>query len=293
MCKISFLLPNVVAFSCYTVNIHLEKWLMRCDTKRTIWWDLYNKHIYILHQTHEYHLSHAAGWQIIVENQTLFSFCETNAAKFGTKNEISHKIIMQWKNHTILLLMLVAEKVLLLLVISLTAEVAIKQGYYVAWYIHSYWWNLLISRCSEIHPTKHFKPFSDFLKCKWIFSHIQYIPRNMHTVFALLCFVVVIYWLIFPYPPCLLRWHCGNLTIAPVPAKQPWWIWINTSCEIIMNDYITTTKRSTTKSCAYFLGYTVYNCIFWGETGLIQLVFSQHCGCWWCIITPTHQWPQS
>ena len=43
MCKISFLLPNVVAFSCYTVNIHLEKWLMRGDTKRAIWWDLYKK----------------------------------------------------------------------------------------------------------------------------------------------------------------------------------------------------------------------------------------------------------
>ena len=41
------------------------------------------------------------------------------------------------------------------------------------------------------------------------------------------------------------------------PAKQPWWIWINTSCEFIINDYITTTKQSTTKPCAYFLGYTV------------------------------------
>ena len=86
---------------------------------------------------------------------------------------------------------------------------------------------------------------------------IQYIPRNMHTVFAFLCFVVVIYWQIFPYPPGLLHWHCGNLSIAPVPAKQPWWIWINTSCELIMNDCITTTKQSTTKLCAYFLGYTV------------------------------------
>ena len=98
-------------------------------------------------------------------------------------------------------------------------------------------------------------------RCKY--SHnvlnfeVQYIPRNMHTVFALLCFVVVIHWLIFPYPSGLLHWHCGNLTIAPVPAKQPWWIWINTSCEFIMNDYITTTKQSTTKPCAYFLGYTV------------------------------------
>ena len=89
-------------------------------------------------------------------------------------------------------------------------------------------------------------------------TRIQYIPRNMHTVFALLCFVVVIHWLIFPYPSGLLHWHCGNLTIAPVPAKQPWWIWINASCEFIMNDCITTTKQSTTKPCAYFLGYTVY-----------------------------------
>ena len=88
-------------------------------------------------------------------------------------------------------------------------------------------------------------------------SDVQYIPRNMHMVFALLWFVVVIHWLIFPYPSGLLHWHCGNLTIAPVPAKQPWWIWIYTLCEFIMNDCITTTKQSTTKPCAYFLGYTV------------------------------------
>ena len=76
------------------------------------------------------------------------------------------------------------------------------------------------------------------------------------------CFAVLCcgYTLIFPYPSGLLHWHCGNLTIAPVPAKQPWWIWINTSCEFIMNDCITTTKQSTTKPCAYFLGYTVENC---------------------------------
>ena len=93
---------------------------------------------------------------------------------------------------------------------------------------------------------------------KLVQCHLQYIPRNMHTVFALLCFVVVIHWPIFPYPSGLLHWHWGNLTIAPVPAKQPWWIWINTSCEFIMNDCMTTTKQSTTKPCAYFLGYTVY-----------------------------------
>ena len=104
---------------------------------------------------------------------------------------------------------------------------------------------------------------------------IQYIPRNMHTFFALLCFVVVIHWLIFPYPSGLLHWHCGNLTIAPVPAKQPWWIWINTSCEFIMNDCITTTKQNTTKPCAYFLGYTVYVSVNWiiigSDNGLLSV----------------------
>ena len=84
-------------------------------------------------------------------------------------------------------------------------------------------------------------------------THTVYPKKYAHDF----CFVVVIHWLIFPYPSGLLRWHCGNLTIAPVPAKQPWWIWINTSCEFIMNDCITTTKQSTTKPCAYFLGYTV------------------------------------
>ena len=89
-------------------------------------------------------------------------------------------------------------------------------------------------------------------------------PFTWHTVYPKkyahgFCFVVVIHWLIFPYPWGLLHWHCGNLTIAPVPAKQPWWIWINTSCEFIMNDCITTTKQSTTKPCAHFLGYTVAN----------------------------------
>ena len=104
-------------------------------------------------------------------------------------------------------------------------------------------------------------------------KYLQYIPRNMHTVFALLCFVVVIHWLIFPYPSGLLHWHCGNLTIAPVPAKQPWWIWINASCEFIMNDCITTTKQSTTKPCVYFLGYTVGGAytLWWITTHYINM----------------------
>ena len=89
----------------------------------------------------------------------------------------------------------------------------------------------------------------------------------MHTVIALLCFVVVIHWLIFLYPSGLL-----HPTVAPVPAKQPWWIWMNTSCEFIMNDCITTTKQSTTKPCAYFLGYTVVQYLAY----LIGILFPPH-----------------
>ena len=116
-------------------------------------------------------------------------------------------------------------------------------------------------------------------------NDIQYIPRNMHTVFALLCFVVVIHWLIFPYPSGLLHWHCGNLTIAPVPAKQPRWIWMNTSYEFIMNDCITTTKQSTTKPCAYFLGYTVpWPCLLRVQCSryFIQYSDASIWKCLWC-----------
>ena len=112
---------------------------------------------------------------------------------------------------------------------------------------------------------------------------LQYIPRNMHTVFALLCFVVVIHWLIFPYPSGLLHWHCGNQTIAPVPAKQTWWIWINTSCEFVMNDNVTTTKQSTTKPCAYFLGYICIveaGAVDWSACLLYEAFYQKKIFCW-------------
>ena len=76
----------------------------------------------------------------------------------------------------------------------------------------------------------------------------------MHTVFALLCFVVVIHWLIFPYISGLLHWNFGNLTIAPVPAKQPWWIWINTSCEFHYERLHNHNKAKHNKTVCIFLG---------------------------------------
>ena len=142
MCKISFFQPSLVSFSCDTVNIHLEKWLMRCDTKRAIWWDLYNEHISIF------------TWNIWVPSFARrrftndFSFCEINATEFGSKNQILHTIIyhyvtchgyiimiiddscmiwfhfdciMQLKKSYYIATNVCSRKVLLLLVISLTA----------------------------------------------------------------------------------------------------------------------------------------------------------------------------
>ena len=51
------------------------------------------------------------------------------------------------------------------------------------------------------------------------------------------------------YASELCNWHCGNYRIAPMPAKQPWRIWV-----IKWNAYtennIDTTKQGTTRPCA-------------------------------------------
>ena len=71
-------------------------------------------------------------------------------------------------------------------------------------------------------------------------------------------------WLYIDWFPISIRltslalWQSNDCHSA---SKEPWWIWINTSCEFIMDDCITTTKQSTTKPCAYFLGYTVYTLV--------------------------------
>ena len=52
----------------------------------------------------------------------------------------------------------------------------------------------------------------------------------------------------------LALWQSND---CPSASKATLMKWINTSCEFIMNDCITTTMQSTTKPCAYFLGYTV------------------------------------
>ena len=91
----------------------------------------------------------------------------------------------------------------------------------------------------------------------WSASRAYSISQEICTRFLLCCALL---WLSIDWFPISIRLTSLALwqSIAPVPAKQPWWIWMNTSCEFIMNDCITTTQQSTTKPCAYFLGHTVW-----------------------------------
>ena len=122
---------------------------------------------------------------------------------------------------------------------------------------------------------------------------IQYIPRNMHTVFALLCFVVVLHWLIFPYPSGLLqvypkKYAHGFVVLCFVVVMQSFimnshevFIHIHQGCfagtgAIVIlpqcqwskpdgygkiSQCITTTKHSKAKTVCIFLGiYCRYLC---------------------------------
>ena len=81
------LVPNLVAFCLFhgkhsfgkVIN---EVWYQACNLMRFV----QQTHIYILHQTHDYHLSHDASEQMIVENSNVFLFCGINCTKSGTKN---------------------------------------------------------------------------------------------------------------------------------------------------------------------------------------------------------------
>ena len=65
------------------------------------------------------------------------------------------------------------------------------------------------------------------------------------------------------YQSGLLHWHRGNLTIATVPVKYTWLIWVNMSLESIRNSYFDNNKQNTTKRCsAYFVWFTAQDQIF-------------------------------
>ena len=79
----------------------------------------------------------------------------------------------------------------------------------------------------------------------------------MNAVRTLLYFAVVFYKSISPYPTGLLQRHWGNHSIAPVPVKQPWRIWVTKLCDSQGCYDLNTTKQSKTKPYGYFGTYAI------------------------------------
>ena len=115
------------------VNIHLEKWLIRCDsdTKRAIWWDLYKKHISIFcikHMSTIFCTLQVNKWQW--KEQMFFSFSKINANKFGIKNEISHKIIYHYMTSYGYIITIIVDSCIIWF--HLDCIMQLKKSYYIA-----------------------------------------------------------------------------------------------------------------------------------------------------------------
>ena len=87
-------------------------------------------YIYILHQTYEYHLSHAADQQMIVEKTNFFSFCEINATKFGSKHQILHSIIYHYMTSYSYIIMNTVDSCTIWL--PFDSIMQLKKSYYIA-----------------------------------------------------------------------------------------------------------------------------------------------------------------
>ena len=77
--------------------------------------------------------------------------------------------------------------------------------------------------------------------------------RNLHMV--VLCCGLILY----PYPSGLLYWHWGNRTIAPMPVKYSWRIWLNRSHETTSNSlYIHNKEKHNKKMCIFYGIYCIW-----------------------------------
>ena len=97
-------------------------------------------------------------------------------------------------------------------------------------------------------------------ECVTQHAHIQYIPRNMHTVFALLCFVVVFTLTDFPISIRLISlalWqsnNCPSASKATLMNMDKYFMWIN--YERLLNH----NKAKHNKTVCIFLGiYCIRN----------------------------------
>ena len=88
------------------------------------------------------------------------------------------------------------------------------------------------------------------------FWHFWDIKVDWHNtlwyIFTANCYVMILLGSrtnpIHPHSSWLPHSHWRNRTVAPMPVKQPWRIWINVWHEATGNDNITTHKKRTTKA---------------------------------------------
>ena len=109
---------------------------MKYDTKRAIWWDLYNKHIsifWIKHMSTIFRTLQVNKWQS--KNQTYFSFCKINATKFGTKNKISHKILYHYITSYGYIILIIVDSCINWF--HLDCIMQLKKSYYIATNVRS------------------------------------------------------------------------------------------------------------------------------------------------------------
>ena len=139
------------------------------------------------------------------------------------------------------------------------------------------WMHLCEQHLSKLCCNSRNRSNTWYLKrlASWRMHGVQYIPRNMHTVFALwfYIFFVVIHWLISPYPSGLL--HCPSASKATLMNMDKYFMWIHYKRLHNHN------KAKHNKTVCIFLG--IY-CICVNEAGhhfINKDVFSYKCAVVW------------
>ena len=85
---------------------------------------------------------------LVEKKNTLFSFCEINATKFGTKNEISHKIIYNYMTSYGYVIMIIADSCIIWFHLDYIMQM--KKSYYIA---------------TNVSSRKSAAPFGDLPDC--------------------------------------------------------------------------------------------------------------------------------
>ena len=94
--------------------------------------------------------------------------------------------------------------------------------------------------------------------------HIECIPYDLYlVVFCCICHFTHFHQGYFTvFGAIIITDTMAIILIALVPVKQPWMVWVNVTHGSHMNYDTTKSKHSTTKPCAYSMGYILDGFLF-------------------------------